>query len=479
MKRIFALCIIILLVTLATAAFSDGLLPSLETLTDVEMPSMLDAINRFPDTVTDSKDGSSVEMYQNISEDEFSAFGDYLGTTGCELKDYSVEGTQFSATVIYGGAEFYFAYDSATLTAMLTYPSGTISKNVQNIINAYSRGQEAFQQGNYVDAIRFLRQVKQYQYLKSQDLYVDAVRNLPDGWIVFGCSNMVYRNIDGSVSAVPLYSDGEPCDLSEWSNIVALAGSNQNIVGLRADGTVVVYGDNDHGQCNTSGWTDIVSVGTLGGQTVGVKADGTVIVTQYTNVPDGWVRQTDGTYKWEYLNTGYMIQSPYNIPASWRDVSSVTEDGNYGLLTNGRVVSTGTFGVTGYPPRNVDETNVSGWSNIVAISASDTNVIGLRSDGTVVASGNNDFGQCNVGSWRNIIKVCAGMNCTIGLTADGRLMYAGNTKSLYNLEDVVGFAKNDNRGAYTVCILADGSVHLLFEDRNTNSELFEEVRLWD
>ena len=28
--------------------------------------------------------------------------------------------------------------------------------------------------------------------------------------------------------------------------------------------------------------------------------------------------------------------------------------------------------------------------------------VGLKSDGTVVAVGNNEFGQCDVGSWRDI-----------------------------------------------------------------------------
>jgi hypothetical protein len=34
--------------------------------------------------------------------------------------------------------------------------------------------------------------------------------------------------------------------------------------------------------------------------------------------------------------------------------------------------------------------------------------VGLRSDGTVVALGNNLNGQCNVGNWTDIIQVAAG-----------------------------------------------------------------------
>ena len=34
--------------------------------------------------------------------------------------------------------------------------------------------------------------------------------------------------------------------------------------------------------------------------------------------------------------------------------------------------------------------------------------VGLKSDGTVVAVGYNDYGQLNVGSWSSIVQVAAG-----------------------------------------------------------------------
>ena len=36
--------------------------------------------------------------------------------------------------------------------------------------------------------------------------------------------------------------------------------------------------------------------------------------------------------------------------------------------------------------------------------------MGLKSDGTVVAVGWNDYGQLNVGSWSNIVQVAAGLS---------------------------------------------------------------------
>ena len=49
-----------------------------------------------------------------------------------------------------------------------------------------------------------------------------------------------------------------------------------------------------------------------------------------------------------------------------------------------------------------DKCNVSDWSNIAAISAGEYHTVGLKSNGTVVAVGRNDVGQCDVSGWRNI-----------------------------------------------------------------------------
>jgi alpha-tubulin suppressor-like RCC1 family protein len=37
------------------------------------------------------------------------------------------------------------------------------------------------------------------------------------------------------------------------------------------------------------------------------------------------------------------------------------------------------------------------------VAARRFHTVGLKSDGTVVAVGNNEFGQCDVGSWRDIL----------------------------------------------------------------------------
>ena len=65
-----------------------------------------------------------------------------------------------------------------------------------------------------------------------------------------------------------------------------------------------------------------------------------------------------------------------------------------GLRSDGTVVATGA--------NSKGQRNVSFWRDIVAVTAGSSHTMGLRSDGTVVATGGNDRGQCDVSLWKNI-----------------------------------------------------------------------------
>lgn len=65
-----------------------------------------------------------------------------------------------------------------------------------------------------------------------------------------------------------------------------------------------------------------------------------------------------------------------------------------GLKSDGTVVAVG--------DNKYGQCNVSNWCDIVAIAVGSSHTIGLKSDGTVVAVGDNEYGQCDVGGWCNI-----------------------------------------------------------------------------
>ena len=70
-------------------------------------------------------------------------------------------------------------------------------------------------------------------------------------------------------------------------------------------------------------------------------------------------------------------------------------------------------------------TQTDNWSNITDIAMGESHVVGLRSDGTVVATGSNHCGQCDVDDWTDIVQITAGNNCTVGITSTGELVFTG------------------------------------------------------
>ena len=47
------------------------------------------------------------------------------------------------------------------------------------------------------------------------------------------------------------------CDVSSWTNIVAISTGSSHTIGLKADGTAVAIGSDSYGQCNVSDWKGI------------------------------------------------------------------------------------------------------------------------------------------------------------------------------------------------------------------------------
>ncbi|WP_235435525.1 RCC1-like domain-containing protein [Nostocoides australiense] len=45
---------------------------------------------------------------------------------------------------------------------------------------------------------------------------------------------------------------------------------------------------------------------------------------------------------------------------------------------------------------------MAAWTDIVAIAAGSRHTVGIRPDGTAIAAGCNDDGQCDVGTWAGL-----------------------------------------------------------------------------
>jgi hypothetical protein len=65
---------------------------------------------------------------------------------------------------------------------------------------------------------------------------------------------------------------------AEWTNLVAIAAGWLHALGLRADGSVVVWGDNEYGQTNVPpDLTNVIAISANLFHSLALKADGTVV----------------------------------------------------------------------------------------------------------------------------------------------------------------------------------------------------------
>ena len=205
------------------------------------------------------------------------------------------------------------------------------------------------------------------------------------------------------------------------------AGRN-HIVALKADGTVVAAGSNDHHQCDVSDWTDIVAISVGDTHTMGLKSNGTVVHVGAVN---------------------YGQRSA----TEWRDVVTINAGKHYtvGLTPEGTVRSSG---LNDYGQRDVLK-----WQDIAAVSAGDYHTVALKIDGTVVAVGHNANGQCDVSDWTDIVAVYAGDHHTIGLKADGSVVSTG--RNAYGQCDISDWQDIIDIGigtSFTVGLKADGTL---------------------
>ena len=127
-----------------------------------------------------------------------------------------------------------------------------------------------------------------------------------------------------------------------------------------------------------------------------------------------------------------------------------------GLKKDGTVVAVG--------DNDDGQCDVSGWKDIVAVSAGGSHTVGLKKDGTVVATeytGDDryNYGQCDVSGWKDIVAVSAGSSHTVGLKKDGTVVAVGrNFYGQCNVSDWKDIVAVSAGGCHTVGLKKDGTV---------------------
>lgn len=357
----------------------------------------------------------------------YEADGDYLeaSETYAALGDYldAVEKSE-NSTYAYAMERFEYGYYDEAMR--LFYALGHYQEAESYAKKAAAALSENEGAGDLVSLLVGLTdaQLQERARLKSER---DA---LPKAMIATGYQHTLARTEAGTVRSAGSNGSGQ-CNTSDWTDIVAVAAGAYHSVGLRADGTVVAAGSNTYGQCNVQAWNNVVSVYAGAYNTVAVTKTGQILTTGYQN----W-----NTLKWrdvaalsigDYALCGVMengqplttygdlVTSEYydlvaldpatansaglkadgTVVSNGLDVSGLsnilaidcTPNGVYALDDGGRVHA------IAFPFAHLPD--VSDWSEIVAISASATHIVGLTADGRVLSRGKSDMGQCDTQDW--------------------------------------------------------------------------------
>lgn len=133
--------------------------------------------------------------------------------------------------------------------------------------------------------------------------------------------------------------------------------------------------------------------------------------------PDGTVTAMGSNKESEYANYGLRCDV-----WDWENIVQVSAASHtVGLRGDGTVVATGV--------NRYGQCDLSHWTDIVQVFAGDNHTLGLKSDGTVVAEGYGDLLQLNVSSWKNVVQISAGAETSYGLCSDGTVLATGGNRS--------------------------------------------------
>ena len=70
--------------------------------------------------------------------------------------------------------------------------------------------------------------------------------------------------------------------------------------------------------------------------------------------------------------------------------------------------------------------NTSQWTDVISVAIGNFHTLGLKSDGTVVATGGNTYGTLDVEHWENVVQIAAGTKFSMALFADGTVRFASD-----------------------------------------------------
>ncbi|MGI6664566.1 MAG: hypothetical protein ACOX3W_04025 [Christensenellaceae bacterium] len=305
---------------------------------------------------------------------------------------------------------------------------------------AYNKGASALEAGDRMAAISAFSDAKWYRDGSEQlesllAPHIDRALSYEGHFKAEGKALSI-QNMTGEVFVANIESAEAPVTLLTGINNYTIASGY--LVGVRESGGIAFAQLSDLGAPapEVKGWDDVKKVLVFENTLIGELSDGSYLpkTIDTSRLSDKNVAGVYDTLGYFCVQENGKVSVPENAIVTesektagifrtirnWKNMVMVKGSINtriVGLQKNGRVKL-----VKGLQTDKVASNNVSGWRNIVDVAVGQYHTVGLQADGTVVATGNNEHGQCDVSGWTDIVAIEAGNLFTVGIRADGTVL---------------------------------------------------------
>ena len=207
--------------------------------------------------------------------------------------------------------------------------------------------------------------------------------------VAVGALHSLVLKADGTVQAFGYEGDGAAPAPWDLDNVIAIACGRAHNLALKADGTIVAWGLDGNQQ--VSGNRGVV---------------GTVLNSNETTLMLSKILPA-GSGTLYYDGSEGEVELSYTSDGS----DTLTVAGDTSALSQGMSVRSGAV------------VGPAGLANVVGIAAGEFHSLAIKSDGTVVAWGKSDGGECTPPTGLSgVSKVAAGSNYSLALKTDGTLV---------------------------------------------------------
>lgn len=284
--------------------------------------------------------------------------------------------------------------------------------------------------------------------------------------------------------------------VDSWTDIDAIAASNETLFGKKSDGGIVrtIY---SYGTTDKAGMTDLTKVVSGGGYLAGLKSDGTVVtwgvsgedfgvsgVSEWMDIQD-LAANKDGIMGLKSDGTVVVIGESYKEAENWSAIEEIVmgnevaigkkKDGSFAATGTNEWISeyagnhsvkqisvslSGNESVVVFNDGTVkSQYNDEDVDSVVSSACGKNHTVVVKEDGTVNVLGYASGGYANVYSWKDVKSVAAGAEHTVGLKSDGTVLVAGSNSNgqcdVSDWSDIAYIAAGDY---YTLGVKNDGTL---------------------